>query len=87
MCCLETPLDLFGNGATTSSGVQAPPNVKDEGGDSDVEDPIPPPPMSSASVSNNNVGGGSVGTTLPSLQQSLLDEYNPHWFSDVQGWR
>jgi len=87
MCCLETPLDLFGNGATTSSGVQAPPNVKDEGGDSDVEDPIPPPPMSSASVSNNNVGGGSVGTTLPPLQQSLLDEYNPHWFSDVQGWR
>jgi len=86
MCCLETPLDLYGNGAATSSGVQAPPNVKDEGGDSNVEDPIPPPPMSSVSVSNNNVGGGSVGTTLPQLQQSLLDEYNPHWFSDVQGW-
>uniref|UniRef100_A0A7S1YML9 DUF7495 domain-containing protein n=1 Tax=Skeletonema marinoi TaxID=267567 RepID=A0A7S1YML9_9STRA len=86
MCCLQTPLDLYGNGAATSNGVQAPPNVKDEGGDSNVEDPIPPPPMSSASVSNNNDGGGSVGTILPSLQQSLLDEYNPHWFSDVQGW-
>jgi len=87
MCCLEKPLDLSGGFVNGGSGVQVPPNVEDEGGDNNVEDPIPPPPplsSSSSSVSNNNDNGGSV--EFNPTEQSIFDTYHPYWFSDVQGW-
>eukprot|EP00986_Skeletonema_menzelii_P008736 scaffold3792_cov160-Skeletonema_menzelii.AAC.13 len=74
MCCLETPIELSGSGATAGGGVQAPPNVNDEGGDSNVDDPLPPPPMA-----NNDVEGGSAGVTLPTLLQTIVDKYHPRW--------
>ena len=91
MCCLEKPLDMSVGSTNNDGGVQVPPNVKDEGGDSNVDDPIPPPPISSSSVSNNNVSGGTVGmnklsnnSEIPEehfdFEGSVINELNPVWY-------
>ena len=77
MCCLERPLDLIGgNDEASDNGVLAPPNVLEEGGDSNVDDPIPPPPM-------NFVKDESSETPV---EQSVFDKFRPGWFSKDEGW-